>query len=95
MIDNESYPPHFDILVLCNETFLHICSMLNQRGGRNSNIKTTKNYNISKLKQVDWNMVTPIIFHQDIVLLIIERYMKQLLSIFIFKTEKPIKLHVN
>lgn len=84
-LTNESYPPHFDILVLCNETILHICSMLIQRGGRNSNIKQ-KNYNISKLNQVDWNMVTPSTFHQDIVLLIIERYTKQLLSIFIFKT---------
>lgn len=53
--------------------------------GRNRNIKQ-KNYNFSKLNQVDWNMVTPSTFHQDIVLLIIERYMKQLLSIFIFKT---------
>lgn len=84
-LTNESYPPHFDILVLCNETVLHICSMLIQRGGRNSNIKQ-KNYNISKLNQVDWNMVTPSTFHQDIVLLIIERYTKQLPSIFIFKT---------
>lgn len=84
-LTNESYPPHFDIFVLCNETILHICSMLIQRGGRNSNIKQ-KNYNISKLNQVDWNMVTPSTFHQDIVLLIIERYTKQLLSIFIFKT---------
>lgn len=84
-LTNESYPPHFDILVLCNETILHICSMLIQRGGRNSNIKQ-KNCNFSKLNQVDWNMVTTSTFHQDIVLLIIERYMKQLLSIFIFKT---------
>lgn len=84
-LTNERYPPHFDILVLCNETVLHICSMLIQRGGRNSNIKQ-KNYNFSKLNQVDWNMVTPSTFHQDIVLLIIERYTKQLLSIFIFKT---------
>lgn len=84
-LTNESYPPHFDILVLCNETILHICSMLIQKGGRNSNIKQ-KDYNFSKLNQVDWNMVTTSTFHQDIVLLIIERYMKQLLSIFIFKT---------
>lgn len=84
-LTNESYPPHFDILVLCNEIILHICSILIQRGGRNSNIKQ-KNYNFSKLNQVDWNMVAPSTFHQDIVLLIIERYMKQLLSIFIFKT---------
>lgn len=41
-LTNESYPPHFDILVLCNETILHICSMLIQRGGRNSNIKQKK-----------------------------------------------------
>lgn len=84
-LTNGSYPPHFDILVLCNETILHICSMLIQRGGRNSNMKQKK-YNISKLNQVDWNMVTTSTFHQDIVLLIIERYTKQLLSIFIFKT---------
>lgn len=44
MIDKRKLPspPHFDILVLCNETILHICSMLIQRGGRNSNIKQQK-----------------------------------------------------